>query len=195
LRSTVSIGLFVLAFNETLAENHSVNRLVLVFISSFISCPNRLQADSLKLWRTICSNKLLISVEFILVGVTQSRLSAARLTSVQFLNKVDILTRKIQAGIRFAEHVTSFRNKPNEPKEVIKCEWLSCCSWSGVDLMPATDLSDAFATINQTYSPRKRKMHRHVTCAIVRRPLRHHLPDLILLLTPAPGYESNGHRH
>ncbi|KAF7289911.1 hypothetical protein MIND_01366000 [Mycena indigotica] len=103
------------AFNETLAENHTVNRL----------------ADSLKLWRTICSNKLLVNVEFIL-----------------FLNKVDILTRKIQSGIRFAEHVTSFRDKPNEPKEVIKY------------------LSDAFATINQTYSPRKRKMHRHVTCAI-----------------------------
>ncbi|KAJ6499584.1 guanine nucleotide binding protein, alpha subunit [Mycena vitilis] len=103
------------AFNETLAENKTVNRL----------------ADSLKLWRTICSNKLLTSVEFIL-----------------FLNKVDILTRKIQSGIRFAEHVTSYRNKPNEPKEVIKY------------------LSDAFATINQTYSPRKRKMHRHVTCAI-----------------------------
>ncbi|KAJ7437366.1 guanine nucleotide binding protein, alpha subunit [Mycena galericulata] len=103
------------AFNETLAENHSVNRL----------------ADSLKLWRTICSNKLLLAVEFIL-----------------FLNKVDILTRKIKSGVRFAEHVTSFRNKPNEPKEVIKY------------------LSDAFATINQTYSPRKRKMHRHVTCAI-----------------------------
>ncbi|KAJ7236174.1 guanine nucleotide binding protein, alpha subunit [Mycena rebaudengoi] len=103
------------AFNETLAENHAVNRL----------------ADSLKLWRTICSNKLLLSVEFIL-----------------FLNKVDILMRKIQSGVVFAEHVTSFRNKPNEPKEVIKY------------------LSDAFATINHTYSPRKRKMHRHVTCAI-----------------------------
>ncbi|KAJ6631219.1 guanine nucleotide binding protein, alpha subunit [Mycena sp. CBHHK59/15] len=111
------------AFNETLAENRSVNRL----------------ADSLKLWRTICANKLLIAVEFIL-----------------FLNKVDILTRKIESGVRFAEHVTSFRNKPNEPKEVIK-------------LLTAhmhTDLSDAFATINQTYSPRRRKMHRHVTCAI-----------------------------
>ncbi|KAJ7207052.1 guanine nucleotide binding protein, alpha subunit [Mycena pura] len=103
------------AFNETLAENPSVNRL----------------ADSLRLWRTICSNKLLVTVEFIL-----------------FLNKVDILTRKIQSGVRFAEHVTSYRTKPNEPKEVIKY------------------LSDAFATINQTYSPRKRKMHRHVTCAI-----------------------------
>ncbi|KAJ7749334.1 guanine nucleotide binding protein, alpha subunit [Mycena maculata] len=103
------------AFNETLAENHSVNRL----------------ADSLKLWRTICGNKLLLSVEFIL-----------------FLNKVDILTRKINSGVRFADHVTSFRDKPNEPKEVIKY------------------LSDAFATINHTYSPRKRKMHRHVTCAI-----------------------------
>ncbi|KAJ7660034.1 guanine nucleotide binding protein, alpha subunit [Mycena rosella] len=120
------------AFNETLAENHSVNRL----------------ADSLKLWRTICSNKLLISVEFILVRAPVCLSASAASSNRQFLNKVDILTRKIQSGIRFAEHVTSFRNKPNEPKEVIKY------------------LSDAFATINQTYSPRKRKMHRHVTCAI-----------------------------
>ncbi|KAF7374433.1 hypothetical protein MSAN_00327400 [Mycena sanguinolenta] len=102
-------------FNETLAENPAVNRL----------------ADSLKLWRTICSNKLLTTVEFILV-----------------FNKVDILTRKIQSGIRFAEHVASYGNKPNEPNDIIKY------------------LSDAFATINQTYSPRKRKIHRHVTCAI-----------------------------
>ncbi|KAJ7832385.1 guanine nucleotide binding protein, alpha subunit [Mycena leptocephala] len=90
--------------------------------------------DSLKLWRTICSNKLLTSVEFIL-----------------FLNKVDILTRKIQSGAGFAEHVPSYRNKPNEPGEVIKY------------------LSDTFATINQTYAPLKCKMHWHVTCAIVRR--------------------------
>jgi hypothetical protein len=41
------------------------------------------------------------------------------------------------------------------------------------------DLSDAFATINHTYSPRKRKMHRHVTCAIVRSLPRHHLTLLI----------------
>ncbi|KAJ6476631.1 guanine nucleotide binding protein, alpha subunit [Mycena vulgaris] len=103
------------AFNEALAESSSVNRL----------------EDSLKVWRTICSNKLLISVEFIL-----------------FLNKVDILTRKLRSGIRFANHVTSFRDRPNEPQEVLKY------------------LSDAFAAINTTYSPQKRKIHRHVTCAI-----------------------------
>ncbi|KAF7374435.1 hypothetical protein MSAN_00327600 [Mycena sanguinolenta] len=102
------------AFNETLAENPAVNRL----------------KDSLKLWRMICSNKLLTTVEFILV-----------------FNKVDILTRKIQSGIRFAEHVTSYGNKPNEPNDIIKY------------------LSDAFVTVNQAYSPRKRKIHRHVTCA------------------------------
>ncbi|KAF7374420.1 hypothetical protein MSAN_00326100 [Mycena sanguinolenta] len=103
------------AFNEMLAENPTVNRL----------------ADSMKLWRTICSNKLLRKVEFIL-----------------FLNKVDILTRKIQSGIRFAEHITSYENKPNEPKDIINY------------------LSEKFAAINKTYSRRKRKIHRHVTCAI-----------------------------
>ncbi|KAF7374431.1 hypothetical protein MSAN_00327200 [Mycena sanguinolenta] len=103
------------AFNETLAENPTVNRL----------------EDSVQLWRTICSNKLLTTVEFIL-----------------FLNKVDILTRKIRSGIHFAEHVTSYGNKPNEPKDIINY------------------LSEKFAAINKTYSRRKRKIHRHVTCAI-----------------------------
>ncbi|KAF7374422.1 hypothetical protein MSAN_00326300 [Mycena sanguinolenta] len=103
------------AFNEILAENPTVNRL----------------EDSVQLWRTICRNKLLTTVEFILL-----------------LNKVDILTRKIQSGIRFADHVTSYRNKPNEPKDIISY------------------LSDKFAAINKTHSRRKRKIHRHVTCAI-----------------------------
>ncbi|KAF7374476.1 hypothetical protein MSAN_00331900 [Mycena sanguinolenta] len=76
------------AFNETLAENPAVNRL----------------ADSMQLWRTVCSNQLLTTVEFIL-----------------FLNKVDIFTRKIQSGIRFADYVSSYRDRPNEPKDIINC--------------------------------------------------------------------------
>ncbi|KAJ6536582.1 guanine nucleotide binding protein, alpha subunit [Mycena vulgaris] len=109
-----------MAFNETLAEDHTVNRL----------------ADSLDLWRMICSDPLLASVDFIL-----------------FLNKVDIFTRKIQSGVRFSEHFTSYQNKPNEPKEIIKY------------------LADKFAEIHRKYSPRLRKMrirkmHLHLTCAI-----------------------------
>ncbi|KAF7355994.1 hypothetical protein MVEN_00928800 [Mycena venus] len=97
------------------------------------STVNRLE-DSFRLWGAVCSNKLLASVEFIL-----------------FLNKVDILNRKIQSGVRFAEHVTSYRDRPNKPKEIIKY------------------LSTKFVAMNQNYSPRKRKMHRHVTCAIDRK--------------------------
>ncbi|KAF5380052.1 hypothetical protein D9615_006130 [Tricholomella constricta] len=64
---------------------------------------NRL-TDSLKLWQLICSNKLLASVELIL-----------------FLNKLDILDRKLRSGVKFSNYVKSFAGKPNETKLVAKC--------------------------------------------------------------------------
>ncbi|KAF9057266.1 guanine nucleotide binding protein, alpha subunit [Panaeolus papilionaceus] len=74
-------------FNQVLAEDESVNRLT----------------DSLRLWQTICSNKLLAGIEFVL-----------------FLNKLDILDAKLKSGIQFSSYVTSYLDKPNETKPVAK---------------------------------------------------------------------------
>ena len=66
------------------------------------------QADTLELWRQLCSNRLLENVEFIL-----------------FLNKLDILENKIKAGVKFVDFVTSYRQRPNEAKHIAKCTY-SC---------------------------------------------------------------------
>ncbi|KAF4563922.1 hypothetical protein EYR36_003167 [Pleurotus pulmonarius] len=83
------------AFDETLAEDVTVNRLT----------------DSLLLWQTLCSNKLLSAVDFVLL-----------------LNKMDLLESKLlgnhekgRAGIRFVKHVNSFKSRPNDLVTVAKC--------------------------------------------------------------------------
>ncbi|KAF8716015.1 hypothetical protein AX14_012498 [Amanita brunnescens Koide BX004] len=103
------------AFNQTLAEDDGVNRLV----------------DSMRLWEQICANKILASVELIL-----------------FLNKLDILDAKLKSGIQLATHITSYSDRPNDTKHVAKY------------------LRDVFIALHQQYSPKKRKLHPHLTCAI-----------------------------
>ncbi|EAU82769.1 hypothetical protein CC1G_10888 [Coprinopsis cinerea okayama7 len=102
-------------FNQVLAEDESVNRLT----------------DSLRLWQTLCSNKLLAHVEFVL-----------------FLNKLDILDAKLKSGVQFGSFVTSYVDKPNETKPVAKY------------------LLDVFVSLHQKHSPRRRKIHPHLTCAV-----------------------------
>ncbi|KAJ2922142.1 hypothetical protein H1R20_g14945, partial [Candolleomyces eurysporus] len=102
-------------FNQVLAEDESVNRLT----------------DSLRLWQTICSNKILANLEFVI-----------------FLNKLDILAAKLKSGIQFSQFVTSYVDKPNETKPVAKY------------------LLDVFVSLHQQHSPRKRKLHPHLTCAV-----------------------------
>ncbi|KAF9047374.1 guanine nucleotide-binding protein alpha-4 subunit [Panaeolus papilionaceus] len=57
---------------------------------------NRLE-DSFKLWEKIISNPLLKETQIVL-----------------FLNKIDLLKEKLQAGVQFNEWVLSYRDKPND---------------------------------------------------------------------------------
>ncbi|KAF9652402.1 G-alpha-domain-containing protein [Thelephora ganbajun] len=67
-------------FDQVLAEDPSVNRL----------------ADSVQLWTSIVSNKLLADTPLVL-----------------FLNKCDLLKAKIEAGSHFAKHIISYGDRPN----------------------------------------------------------------------------------
>jgi guanine nucleotide-binding protein subunit alpha len=91
-------------FNQVLAEDESVNRLVPTFPVLWEDPLTLFQTDSLRLWQLICSNKILAEVEFVL-----------------FLNKLDILDAKLKSGIQFSSFVTSYKNKPNETKPVARC--------------------------------------------------------------------------
>jgi len=63
---------------------------------------NRLQ-DSLLIWKAVCSSRLLARVQLIL-----------------FLNKCDLLEKKLERGVQISQYVTSYGNRPNEAKAVAK---------------------------------------------------------------------------
>jgi len=73
----------------------------------------------------------------------------ANVEFVLFLNKLDILDSKLKSGIKFSSFVTSYTEPANETKPVAKY------------------LLDVFVSLHQQYSPKKRKLHPHITCAVV----------------------------
>lgn len=72
-----------------LAEDRTVNRM----------------EDSVLLWKSVCSNKLLANVDLVL-----------------FLNKCDILEAKLTAGVRLAKYVRSYGDRPNDIETASKCK-------------------------------------------------------------------------
>ncbi|KAG1813969.1 guanine nucleotide binding protein, alpha subunit [Suillus subaureus] len=73
------------AFDQLLAEDPEVNRL----------------EDSLLLWKSVISNKLLAHVSIIL-----------------FLNKVDLLQAKLKSGVRLSHHIPRYGDRPNDYENV-----------------------------------------------------------------------------
>lgn len=69
---------------------------------------NRLE-DSFLLWKAVCANKLLGKTMLIL-----------------FLNKCDLLARKLNAGVEFKHFVPSYggNGRRNDVGSVTKCEWV-----------------------------------------------------------------------
>ncbi|THG96324.1 hypothetical protein EW145_g7799, partial [Phellinidium pouzarii] len=80
--------------------------------------------DSVLLWKMICSNKLLANVELVL-----------------FLNKCDILDKKLKTGVQLSKYVRSFQDRPNESETVQKY------------------FRAKFAAIQREYSPNPRKFY------------------------------------
>ena len=130
------------------------------------------QVDSLKLWKTICSSKLLENATFIL-----------------FMNKSDILEKKLKAGvhfatrfpmtegelgaldlgIRFVDYVEQYREQPNDFDHVSNCQF-AVCLWTflGAELVALADIRKILLAIHKECSPKKRPIHAHTTCATVR---------------------------
>ncbi|CAE6441842.1 unnamed protein product [Rhizoctonia solani] len=77
----------VSAFDQYLAEDHSVNRL----------------QDSFEMWIELCKTTALHHIPVLL-----------------FLNKTDILEKKLDSGIKLCEFLVSYGNRPNEPKKVLQ---------------------------------------------------------------------------
>ncbi|KAI0263033.1 guanine nucleotide binding protein, alpha subunit [Gloeopeniophorella convolvens] len=88
---------------------------------------NRLE-DSVLLWKNICQNKLLANVDLVL-----------------FLNKCDILQRKLDSGIRLARYVKSYDDRPNDMETASKY------------------FRGKFSAVQRTYSPVPRKFYGYCT--------------------------------
>ncbi|KAJ2933184.1 hypothetical protein H1R20_g3924, partial [Candolleomyces eurysporus] len=84
---------------------------------------NRLE-DSVLLWKAVCSNKLLANVDLVL-----------------FLNKCDILEKKLKAGVRLQKYVRSYGDRENTLDTVSKY------------------LRGKFSAIHREYSPNPRKFY------------------------------------
>jgi hypothetical protein len=109
--------------------------------------------DSFQLWRTICNSKILAGITFIII-----------------FNKMDLLAKKLEAGIKFKDFVTSYKDKPNDADNISKCKFLSV-ALSNAEVVTtayvvATDLRQKFAGIHKELSPTRRPLFSHVTCAI-----------------------------
>ncbi|PPQ98404.1 hypothetical protein CVT24_004083 [Panaeolus cyanescens] len=79
-------------------HNYSIadNDIGFIQVLSEDTSVNRLE-DSFKLWEKIISNPLLKETQIVL-----------------FLNKIDLLKEKLQAGVQFNHWVLSYRDKPND---------------------------------------------------------------------------------
>ncbi|KAJ6469404.1 guanine nucleotide binding protein, alpha subunit [Mycena sanguinolenta] len=92
---------------------------------------NRLE-DSVLLWKAVCSNKLLAGVDLVL-----------------FLNKCDILERKLKAGVRLVRYVRSYAERENTFEAVSQY------------------LRSKFSAIHREYSPNPRKFYAFCTSVTV----------------------------
>ncbi|KAJ3512835.1 hypothetical protein NLJ89_g3293 [Agrocybe chaxingu] len=100
-------------FDQVLAEDSHVNRL----------------EDSLVLWKSVVSNKLLSSVNIVL-----------------FLNKVDLLQAKLEAGVKLNHYMISYGDRPNDYEHISKY------------------FRNKFGVIHQSYTPNKeRELYIHFT--------------------------------
>ncbi|KAJ7201554.1 guanine nucleotide-binding protein alpha-4 subunit [Mycena pura] len=102
----------IAGFDQVLAEDRTVNRL----------------EDSVLLWKSVCSNKLLAGVDLVL-----------------FLNKCDILEKKLEAGIKIVRYVRNYADRENTFQAVSQY------------------LRGKFSAIHREYSPNPRKFYAFCT--------------------------------
>lgn len=115
-------------FDQRLEEDSRVNRL----------------EDSINLWTSICSSKLLAKTQLIL-----------------FLNKCDLLRRKLKRGVRVNQYLPSYGDRPNEVNPVIKCK---LCYPPRLPLPDSiTDFRDKFKEILKQSSPEPRTTYIYPT--------------------------------
>lgn len=86
----------------------------------------------------------------------------------QFLNKCDLLEKKIHRGVQVSRYITSYGTRPNEANAVAKCE--SCLIFSRLidSMMVWLDFRQQFKDVFLKQSPERRTFYSHLTSVVVR---------------------------
>jgi len=112
---------------------------------------NRLQ-DSYELWKQVMSNKVL-----------------ARTQIVLFLNKYDLLVKKLNRGVKIRDYISSYGERENTPEVAVKCTCLRVTvSPMGCRRMCIfLDFEAHFKDVYKKHSPQDRAFFVHVTSVVV----------------------------
>lgn len=125
------------------------------------------------IWEHVCKSKLLANIQLILYVASGVRnyLNVDRFLPTacvpSFLNKIDLLQTKLESGVRFDDHVVSYRDRPNDVFSVTSCEVFGRSSRSITNLDHDTDLRDKFRAILRK-DDSQRAFHCHLTSVVVR---------------------------
>jgi guanine nucleotide-binding protein alpha-1 subunit len=98
----------VSCFNEQLAEDRRVNRL----------------ADSFTLWKAIVGAELLQNCTIICEPCLRAAWELPLIAHTVFLNKFDLLQKKLASGVMINKYLAEFRGRPNEATEFATCQFL-----------------------------------------------------------------------
>ena len=113
------------------------------------SSVNRFE-DSILLWTAICSSPLLVKTQLVL-----------------FLNKCDLLRRKLKRGVKVKQYLPSFGDRENDLTHVIKCTHTFFSRSSIVSLF-CLDFREKFRDILKLNSPVHRQTYIYPTTATVK---------------------------
>lgn len=103
----------------------------------------------------VCSSKLLSNATMIL-----------------FLNKCDLLKRKLKSGVQIKTYLTSYGERSNDVGTVVKCTSSSTPSGPFLTVCRLIDLREKFKEVLKEHSPGPRSSYFYATSVIVCRSYR-----------------------
>jgi guanine nucleotide-binding protein alpha-1 subunit len=119
------------------------------------------------LWKTISSNKLLARVQ--IVSLTYETTAGSRILmplKILFMNKTDLLRRKLDSGVQVRDHIPEFRDKANDYDTVTACEKISLSS-SVCFLTICSGFKKLFKRLYYANTTPNREFFAHFTSVVV----------------------------
>lgn len=110
---------------------------------------NRLE-DSFILWKSICSSKLL-----------------SKTNMIAFLNKCDLLKKKLKSGVMIKTYLPSYGERSNDGPVFVKCMNSQCMTENPALMHPYADLREKFKDTLKQHSPEPRIAYIYPTSVTV----------------------------